>query len=305
MRDGQLRRTKPEAVPPLRKKMKLRRNLLILERLKIDKSVLDVSRVVVLSLKQKRRRYLRIRQKSRIHLAVRAAEPARVNDHLKVGTGVDGRCRNILTLKIRMSTEDRSKIRPSGEANNPDAVRVNVPLRGVSASEPHSLLRVFQIFDIFRVVTLFRHAILHQNASHTKRVEPVADLGSLKIVRKSDVTSAWKDQSGCTIILLRLRRVDGNAGFANVCNANGQFAGDHAIGICSWIDLRANDLRGLRVAIGPEEQRMLLGQSRDGKEQNENSRSHGRIVEQINERNKWLFDIAPILTNPHISNNRD
>src|SRR6266436_6373578 len=31
----------------------------------------------------------------------------------------------------------------------------------------------------------------------------------------------------------------------------------------------------------------------------------GRIVEQISERNKRLFDIAPILTNPHISNNRD
>src|SRR6266478_577274 len=90
MRDRQLRRTQPEAVPPLRKKMKLHRNLRILESLKIDKSVLDVSRVVVLSLKQKRRRYLRIRQKSRVHLAVRAAEPARVNDHLKVGTGVDG-----------------------------------------------------------------------------------------------------------------------------------------------------------------------------------------------------------------------
>ena len=59
MRDRQLRRTQPEAVPPLREKMKLRRNLRILESLKVDKSVLDMSRVVILGLKQERRRSLR------------------------------------------------------------------------------------------------------------------------------------------------------------------------------------------------------------------------------------------------------
>src|SRR5258705_631961 len=168
MRDGQLRRTKPEAVPPLREEMKFRRNLRILESLKINKSVLDVGRVVILGLKQERRRSLRIGQKSRIHFAVRAAQPARVNDHLEVGTGVDGRCRNVLTLKIRMSAEDRSKMSSSGEADDADPVRVNVPLGGVSASEPHSLLSIFQIFDVFRIVTVFRHSILHQNTSHTK-----------------------------------------------------------------------------------------------------------------------------------------
>ncbi len=128
MRDRQLRRTQPKAVPPLREQMKFRRNLCILQSLKVDKGVLDVGSVVILGLKQERRRSLQIGQKSRVHLAVRATKPARIDDHLKVGTGVDGRCRNILTLKIRMSAEDRSKMRSSGEANDADALRIDVPL---------------------------------------------------------------------------------------------------------------------------------------------------------------------------------
>lgn len=60
MRNGQLRRTQPEAVPPLREEMKLRWNLLIFESLKINKDVFDVGSVVVLGLKQERRRYLPI-----------------------------------------------------------------------------------------------------------------------------------------------------------------------------------------------------------------------------------------------------
>src|SRR5258705_4850252 len=117
MRDGQLRRTKPEAVPPLREEMKFRRNLRILESLKINKSVLDVGRVVILGLKQERRRSLRIGQKSRIHFAVRAAQPARVDDHLEVGAGVDGRCRHDVTVKIKMNAVERSQMRYSRDSD--------------------------------------------------------------------------------------------------------------------------------------------------------------------------------------------
>src|SRR5258708_5865076 len=241
-RDRQFRRTQPKAVPPLREQMKLRRNLRILESLKINKSVLDMGSVIVLSLKQERRWYLRIGLKGWIHLAIGSAEPARVDDHLKIGTSIDGRCRNILTLEIRMGTQNGSEMRTRREADNADPVRVDAPLGGMSTSEPHSLLRVFQILNVFRVVTLFRDAILHQHTSHTKRVEPIADLSSLKIVRKPDITSAWKDKRGGTVVLRKIRRIDGKAGFTNVCNANGQFARDDAVSICSRISLRPNDL---------------------------------------------------------------
>ncbi len=265
MRDGQLRRTQPKAVPPLREKMKLHRYLRILENLKVDKGVLDVGSVIILGLKQKRRRSLRVGLKGGVHLAVRAAEPPRVENHLEVGPGFDSGCGNILTLKVGMSAEDRSKMSSSGEANNADAVRIDVPLRGVSSGQAHGLLRVFQIFDIFRIVTFFRDAILHQNASHAKRVEPAADLRSFKVVGKPDITSAWKDERGSAAGLCRIGRIDGKLRFTNVCNANGQFAGDDSVSIRSRIDLRPNHLRGLGVAVGPEQQRLLLGQTGDGK----------------------------------------
>src|SRR5258708_28952008 len=102
MRDGQLRRTKPEAVPPLREEMKFRRNLRILESLKINKSVLDVGRVVILGLKQERRRSLRFGQKSRIRIAARAAQPARQNVHLEVRTDVVCKSMYIIPLKIQI-----------------------------------------------------------------------------------------------------------------------------------------------------------------------------------------------------------
>jgi hypothetical protein len=293
-------------VPPLREEMKLRRNLRTLESLKVDKSVLDVSRVVILGLKQERRRGLQIGLKRRVHIAIGAVKPAGINDHLEIRTGLDGGCRNVLSLKIGMSAEDRSKMRPSREANNADAVRIDMPLGSVSSSETHGLLRVFQVFDIFRKVTLFRHAILHQNTSHTKGVEPIANLCSLKIVGKPDITSARKNKRSSAIVLRWIRRVDRKARFTDVCNANGLTARDNPVGICSRINLRPNHLRGLRVAIGPKEQRLLLGQSWNGKKESKKSgRSHGGIVEQISEIDKWLLDIAPILANSHIGNNGD
>src|SRR5205823_4812413 len=126
-RDRQLRRTQPEAVPPLREKMKLRRHLRILEGLKVDKGAFDMSRIVVICLKKKRRRGLGSGLNRGIYLAVGAAEPARINDHLKVRTGVDRGWRNILALEIGMRAEDSCKVRPGGEANNADAVRIDVP----------------------------------------------------------------------------------------------------------------------------------------------------------------------------------
>src|ERR1700722_13873532 len=180
-RDRQLRRTQPKPVPPLRKKMKLRRNFRILESLKLNKSVLDVSRVVVLSLQQERRRYLRSGLKRWVHLAIRAVQPARIEDHLEVGASVDGGYWNVFSLKVWMSAENGSQMRASREADNADAIRIDVPLRGMVRSEPHRLLRVLQIFDIFRKMTLFRHSVLHQNAGHADRVEPITDFSSLKI----------------------------------------------------------------------------------------------------------------------------
>src|SRR5438270_3852523 len=241
-RDRQLRRTKPKPVPPLRKKMKFCRNLRILQRLKVDKRVLDVSRVVILSLNQKGRRSFRGWLQRGTYLAVRTAKPPGIDDHLKVGTSIDGGCWNILPLKVGMSAENCGKVSSSRESNHPDVIRVDVPFGGVSASEPHRLLRVFQIFDIFRIMTFFRHSILHQNTRHTERVEPITDLSSFNVVRKSDITSPGKHERSSTVVLRRVRRIDSKARFADIRNPNSHFAGDDAVGIRSRIDLRPNHL---------------------------------------------------------------
>ena len=133
-------------------------------------------------------------------------------------------------------------MRSSREADHANAVRINLPLWGMGASEPHSLLRVFQVFDIFRIVTFFRHAILHQNTHHTERVEPITRLSSFNVVCKPDITPARKDKRSSTIVFRRVRRVNSKAWFADIRNPNGYFAGDDAVGIRSRIDLRPNHL---------------------------------------------------------------
>src|ERR1700733_6490866 len=182
-----------------------------------------------------------------------------------------------------MRTEDCCEMRSGREANYTDAVRVDVPLGGVSASKPHSLLRVFQILDVFGIVSLFRNTVLHQYAGHAERVEPVADLRAFKVVGEADIAAARKDKRGRTVVFRRVGRVDSETGLADIRDTNGDLAGDDAVGISGWIDLRPDNLRRLGVSVGPEQQGVLLGQSWTGKKKGEEKdrRSHEGMVEQI------------------------
>ena len=95
-------------------------------------------------------------------------------------------------------------MRTSRKTNDTDALRIDMPLRRVPPCEPYRLLRILQILDIFRIVAVFRNAILNQNASHADRVEPIAHLGSFDIVGKANIRPTGKNQRSSATILGRI-----------------------------------------------------------------------------------------------------
>src|ERR1700678_2879293 len=200
-----------------------------------------------------------------------------------------------------MSAQRGSKMCSSREANHADLLRINMPLRGVSTSKPHRLLRILKILDVLRIMPLFRNPILHQNARHPNGVEPVANLRSFDVVREPNVRPARKDQSRSAIVLGRVRRKHRKTRLADVSHANGNFTPQDTGGIRSRIDLRPDYFGGLRVAIGPQKHGLLLCESRRCKQKSEDKRrwSHAGMVEQINEPKKRLLDIAPVFADSH------
>ena len=207
----------------LRKQMQLGWNLRVFECLKVDQGTFDAGGVVVLSLKQKSRRNLRRRLKRRVDLSIRAGGPTWIDDHLKVGPRIDRGRRNAFTLEVWMSTENRGKMRSGGEANNADAVGIDLPLRCVNARKTHSLLRVFKVFDIFRVVSVLWNPVLHEHARYAERIEPIANLCALDTDREADVAASGKNQRGCASVLRRIGRIDGEVGLADVGDASSGF----------------------------------------------------------------------------------
>src|SRR5215469_1010495 len=95
-------------------------------------------------------------------------------------------------------------------------MRVEVPLGRVRASDAHSLLSVFEISGIVRVVVGEWHTILHQNTGHSDGVEPGANLSAFEIVSKNAIAASGKNDDGCTGILVLGRRIKRERRLADV-----------------------------------------------------------------------------------------
>jgi hypothetical protein len=69
------------------------------------------------------------------------------------------------------------------KSNDADARRIDMPLRRMLAREAHRLLRILKVRAVLRIMAHLRHAILHQQARHINRVQPVADIQPLFLPR--------------------------------------------------------------------------------------------------------------------------
>ena len=72
------------------------------------------------------------------------------------------------------------------------------------------------------------------------------------LMDEADVGAAGEDEGCCSGVFGGGRRVDGEAGFADVGDADGGFAGDDALGVFAGVDLGAYYFGGFGVAVGPE-----------------------------------------------------
>src|ERR1035441_641619 len=261
VRDWQFGRAQSKPVSTLRKEVEFGWNLCVLQRLKVHQRILHVGRVVVLRLHQKSWRNARGWEQRRGDLAICAAQPARIEDHLKVGTRVDRGRRHALALEVRMRTQHSSQMRPGREPDHADAVRIDVPLRRVAAGEPHRLLRVFQVFHILRKMTLLRNPVLHQDACDANGIEPRTYLGTFHVITQAQIGAARENKGRGARVAGRLWRVNHEARLTYVRNSSRHLAGYDAIGVRSRIHLGPHHPGWLRIPIGPQLERRLLSGS--------------------------------------------
>ena len=111
----------------------------------------------------------------------------------KSGRALGSFCRLAGALVVGVVAEDGGEMSTGGEAEDADAVGVDVPLGGVRAGDAHGLLRVFEVGGVFGVVLGEGDAVLHQHAGDADGVEPGADFGAFEIVGEDAVASAGKD----------------------------------------------------------------------------------------------------------------
>ena len=157
---------------------------------------------------------------------------------------------------VGVIAEDDSEMRTGGEAQDADTIGVDPPFGGVSASDPHGSLGVFEVGGILRVVVGKGNTILHQDAGHADGVEPGTYLGAFKVVGEKSIAATGKDEDRGTRILRVFRTIKSERGRADVCEAYQRFSGSD-IGGPGDVMFRAAGVR-LRRAVGPERQSDLL-----------------------------------------------
>ena len=196
-------------------------------------------------------------------------EIAGVEDEGEVGAGVwncagesgdvgrGGGGENVLVVGMR--AEEDGEMGAGGEADDADAVGVDVPVGGVGAGEAHGLLGVFEVGGIFWIAAIFWNAVLDEQACHADGVEPVADVEAFAIPGEDAVAAARKDESGGAGVVI-VRRIDAEGGDGDVGEARGAAAADEAVGGLGGVGFGRGGLGGLGCGVRPERESGLLGE---------------------------------------------
>jgi len=127
---------------------------------------------------------------------------ARIDDHGEVGTATEivrSINRGVEPL-VKVIAERRGKMSSGGEAEHPDAVRVNMPFGGVRADDSHGALGVLESGGRLGVRARIRHAVFHEHTGNARGIEPVTHLRSLEIHGQDVVAAAGENQHGCAVV---------------------------------------------------------------------------------------------------------
>ena len=280
--DGEIRRTQAVAVATLGEDVQFCWDLCLLQCLKVEQRVFFVDGIVF-GLEQKGGRRVGggVDTTSKFAEGWRVGEVAGVDDEGEVGTGA-GLVRGLAgAFEVGVVAKNYGEVSSGREAEDADAVGIDVPLGGVGTGDAHGLLRVFEVGGVFGVVVREGDAVLDQNAGHADGVEPGADLGAFEVVGKDAVTSSGKDEDGRSSVR-RGRRIDGEAWLADVSEMHQLLSGYERVGGLGDVGLGAVNLCGLRRAVGPEGKGdFLRGDERRGGDESEcedKGCAHGNMV---------------------------
>ena len=108
--------------------------------------------------------------------------------------GIDG----IVEALIEVSAEGGGEMGSGGEAQNADAMRVDVPLRSVFADYADGALGVLEGGRGLGIGTGVRDAVFEENAGDAGGGEPVADFGAFEIDGEDVIGASRKDDNGGT-----------------------------------------------------------------------------------------------------------
>src|SRR5579859_237935 len=95
-----------------------------------------------------------------------------------------------------MSAEGGGEVGSGGEAEDADAVRVDVPCGGVFANDAEGALGVLQGSRGFGIRAAIGDAVLEEDAGDACIGEPIANFGALEIDGEDAVGAAGKNYDG-------------------------------------------------------------------------------------------------------------
>jgi len=233
----------------------------ILEGEEVDDGVFDMHRII-LSLDDERRRGLSADVDIRVgrEVLISEGEVAGINDdgEVRAATQLVSGINGIVKTLIEVGAERSGKMAAGGEAENADALRVNVPIGSMGADNSESPLGILEGSRGFGIGPGIGHAVLEQDASDARGVEPVTHFGAFKVDGQDVVTASGKDYNGGAGVVAR-GRVESEGRRGNVAETDERLAGDEVVLGSRGVDFRARIGRGAGRAERPKGKRNVAG----------------------------------------------
>src|ERR1700722_10359666 len=112
----------------------------------------------------------------------------------KVGAAAELVCgvQWIVKPLVEVSAQSGGKMRAGGEAQDSNAVWINMPLGGVGAYDAEGALSILQRRRRLGIWARLGHTVLNQDATDAGRIEPVAYFRSFEVNGQDAVSAAGK-----------------------------------------------------------------------------------------------------------------
>ena len=114
----------------------------------------------------------------------------------------------IVEAMFKMGAEGGSEMRSCGEAEDADAIRIDVPFDRMRANNAEGALGVLESCRGFWIGSGVGNAIFNENAGDTGGGQPIADFRALEVDGEDAIGSSRENDDGCAgaFIFRRIER---------------------------------------------------------------------------------------------------